>query len=267
MAWFDDPHEYYREGLDDTVGISQGDIVIGPTAVIVHGTAETDVAAPADLDIVREVTLWRSAEEVDLPGAPSLAAQVRWGLAMVLPHPCALEKERNEVVHELTSAGTDLQAAKAKASGDPELDRYVAIAPVRAYDGMPDARAAPIARGDALGSFPIVARGDMPATYVDFSQISTVRWELLSTRQRVAGLSELAVAHLRHRLATYFAYRAKSKLGTVEAAVGQRIVEVNATPTNRKLTVSLILENGTTLVLEGDRRPDAPPGPERPARG
>jgi hypothetical protein len=97
--------------------------------------------------------------------------------------------------------------------------------------------------------------------------MSTVRWELLSTRQRIGALSDLAVAHLRHRLATYFAYRAKSKLGTVEAAVGQRIVEVNATPTARRLTVSLILENGDTLVLEGDRRPETPPGPERPARG
>ena len=266
MAWFDDPFEFYRETLDETVPVSQGDIVIAPTAVIMHGVAGADVAAPADLDSVREVTLWRAAEEVNLPRAPSLSAQIRWGLAMVLPHPCALEKEWNERVYELTSAGVEPQLAQTQASEDPELDKYVSIAPILLYSGIPEARVIPISRGDVLGTFPIVAHGHIPAAYVDLAQISTVRWELLATSQRVAGLTEVVAAHLRHRLATTFAYRAKSKLGTVEAAVGQRIVEVSATPTARKLTVSLILENGTTLVLEGDRHAEAAPGPERPAR-
>jgi len=185
---------------------------------------------------------------------------------MVLPHPCAMEKEWNERVAELVAAGKTVEGAQAEANTDVDLDKYVALATVRSYEGVSESRAALINRGDWLGAFPIVAHGAIPASYVDFSQISTVRWDLL-THQRVSALSDLAAAHLRHRLATYFAYRAKSKLGAVEAAIGQRIVEVNATPTNRKLTVSLILENGTTLVLEGDRRPEAPPGPERPARG
>lgn len=266
MAWFDDPGQYYRSDLDNSLPLSQGDIVIAPTAVIRPDTADSDVAAPAELDVVRRVTLWRSGDEVELPGAPSLSADVRWGLAMILPHPCALEKEWNERVQELMSDGMDRDTAISEACADPELDPHVALAPIRSYDGMPQHRAALIARGDPLGSFPIVCNGMIPASYVDFTQLSTVRWELLAPELRLASLSDLATAHLRHRLATYFAYRAKSKLGDIEAAVNQRIVAVSTTPTARRLTVSFILEDGSTLTLEGDRRPEPPRGPERPAR-
>jgi hypothetical protein len=267
MAWFDDPNVYFRNPLEPTRAISQGDIVVAPTAIITPGTADTDVAAPSDFHVVRHVTLWRAADNVELPGAPSLSAEVRWGLAMVVPHNCALEKEWNERVAELVAGGTPEDQAQAEASDDIELDPYIGIAPILAYSALSQERAEAIARGNPLGSFPIPAGGAIPASYVDLSQMTTVRWELIAKPQRLAALSDLAAAHLGHRLAVYYAYRAKSKLDELEAAVGQRIVSLVSTPTARRLMVGLVLEDGSTLTLEGDRQPSAPAGPDRPSRG
>jgi hypothetical protein len=267
MAWFDDANIYFRRPLDATRSISQGDIVIAPSAVIFPGTADSDVAAPSDIDSQRRVTLWRSQDEVDLPAAPSLSADVRWGLVMVMPHNCALEKEWNERIQDLVDQGSSLDEAEARATADPEVDAYVVVAPVMAYDGLPETRAAAITRGEPLGSFPIPTDGQIPSSYVDLARMTTVRWELLSRNQRLGALSDLATAHLGHRLATYFAYRSKSKLDEIEAAIGQRIVNITTTPSVRRLMVGLILEDGSTLTLEGNRGASAPPGPERPARG
>ncbi len=267
MAWFDDPNLYFRNPLDPARAISQGDIVIAPTAVITPGTADTDVAAPSDLDVVRHVTIWRSTDDVELPGAPSLSAKVRWGLAMVVPHNCALEKEWHERVAELVASGTIKNEAQDEASQDPDLDPYVGIAPILAYSSLSKERADRIATGNPLGSFPIPQSNVVPASYVDLSQTTTLRWELIAKQQRLAALSELAAAHLGHRLAMHYAYRAKSKIDELESAVGQRIISITSTPTARRLIVGFVLEDGSTLTLEADRNPSAQAGTDRPARG
>jgi len=267
MAWFDECDKYFLADLDDARALFQGDIIIAPTAVIVPGVADTDIAAPSELDVVRRVTLWRASETVDLPGAPSLSADVRWGLAMVLPHSCALEKEWNERIQELIATGMGKSEAEGEATADPNLDSRIAIAPVLACDGLGAERVAAVSRGESLGFFPVPSDGRIPQSYVDFNQISTVRWEVLSRKQRLTALSDLSRAHLGHRLATFFAYREKSTLGEIEAAVGQRIVDVNATPTAKRLTVALILEDGSTLILEGERGQTRQAGADRPARG
>jgi len=266
MPWFDDPATFYRTDVDETTPLSQGDIVFAPTATIAPGTADADVAAPVALDSSRRVTLWQSGSD-ELPAAPSLHAEVTWGLAMVLPHPCAMEKEWNDRVAELEKSGMPSEEALATANSDRSLDRYIAIAPVLAYGTMPRGKATSIGQGNRLGAFPVCGDTDIPVAYVDLNRITTVDYATIPVGTRLKALSELAQAHLQHRLAMYFAYRAPSKLGDVELAVGKRIDQVTCTPSATNLNVSLILEDGSTLTLTGDRRPGRPgPGPERPAR-
>lgn len=92
MASFDEPERYYRK-IDDGAPISQGDIVIAPTVVVRLGIAESNVAGPTELDAERSVTIWQAAVAQTGVSAPSLSADTRWGLAMVIPHPCAMEKD------------------------------------------------------------------------------------------------------------------------------------------------------------------------------
>lgn len=266
MAWFDEPAKYYRADLDFSMPLSQGDIVIAPTATIAPGTADADVAAPLELDSSRSVTLWHSGSD-ELPASPSLRADVRWGLAMVVPHSCAMDKEWNDRIAELEATGVAEADAIAAATADPSLDRFVALAPIFAYGNMPQRKAASIAQGNRLGAFPVCADADLPPAYVDLNRISTVEHTTVPVAMRIKGLSDLSTAHLQHGLAMFFAYRAQSRLGDIEQAVGQRIERVTCTPTATRLNVSLILENGSTINLTGDRRPGpAAPGPERAAR-
>lgn len=265
MAWFDEPGKYYRTGFDLSTPISQGDIVIAPSVTVAPGTADTDVAAPLELDSSRSVTLWHSGSD-ELPAAPSMNATVRWGLAMVLPHPCAMEKEWNERVAELEARGIPEAAAISAATADSSLDRYLAIAPILAYDNMPPRKATTIAQGNRLGAFPVCPDAGVPAAYVDLNRISTVEYTAARPGMRIKALSDLAAAHLQHALALFFAFRAQSKLGDVEAAVGEKIVTVTCTRNANRLNVGMILGNGSTLTLTGDRRPDVPAGPERAAR-
>src|SRR5580693_10700800 len=119
MAWFDEPARFYRDvNLHDP--ISQGDIVVAPTLAIGLGAAESDLVGPSELGSERRVTLWHSAG-YDGAAAPALFATVWWGLAMVLPHPCAMEKEWNEQVADLVEDGRTEDEAVSIATGDQTL--------------------------------------------------------------------------------------------------------------------------------------------------
>jgi len=264
VAWFDDPSLFFADANDRT--ISQGDIVIAPTVVVVSGVSDNDVAAPADIDIERRVTLWHGNDDVVLPGAPSLSADVRWGPTMVLPHPCALEKEWNEKVDELVSAGEDQHIAEERATAMGELDPYVVIAPIVSYEGFSEKKAESIRGGDYLSTFPIAPTNLFPSVYVDLNRATTCEWRLIPHEARVARLSKLAIGHLRHRVCAFYAYRSNSKLGDIESAIGQTIVGVHAVAKAKSLTVGLVLANGETLTLRGDPRPETHAGPVRPER-
>jgi len=45
MAWFDDPSEYYGAIGDNQQAISQGDVVLAPTAILIKGMS-SDGSAP-----------------------------------------------------------------------------------------------------------------------------------------------------------------------------------------------------------------------------
>lgn len=265
--WYDEAAKYYT-APNDAIALSQGDIVVAPTAILCQGEAESNVAAPTDLGQERLVTLWRGRPK-NQREAPTLFANVRWGLAMVLPHSCAMQKDWNEQVNALKRAGRSQAEAEAIANADATLDPFVVIAPVLTYDTLPDARHAATANGSRLGVFPVCGNDILPAGYIDFARLATVRQELAGVNYRVAQLSALTVGFLKHSIATYFAARSISRFDELSAAVGQTVVDVLPidSPKKDKIRVSIALENGLSLVLEGDARA-TPPGnvPERKPR-
>lgn len=266
MAWFDDPAQFYLDDIEAEMPLSQGDIVIAPLATFRLGIGEKNVAGPRDLNEARIVSIWQASLD-EWPAAPSIQSEVRWGLAMVLPHSCALDKEWNERVTALTSEGATQLQAEDTATADPLLDQFVTVSPLVLYDDSNARLSSNIAIGNRLGSFPVCADTSIPRTYVDFNQITTLHYSLLPTRRRIRALTEKAVAHLGARLAQHFAFRSLSGLREIEKALGQKIEQVTTTPGARKTTINFVLEDGTSLVFEGPHRDtNNEPAPQRPAR-
>lgn len=264
LAWFDDPAKYYA-APDDDVALSQGDIVVAPTIVIARSdNAVSDAAAPTDLGQERLVTLWHGKPK-SMREAPSLSANVRWSLAMVLPHDCALEKDWNERVVALIDDGRPQEEAEAIANADETLDPHIVLAPILTYDLLPEPRHASTKQGRRLGIFPVCASEHIPESFVDFTRISTVHHRLISINYRVARLSAIAVGFLKHAIATYFALRSKSRANEFAAAIGQRIADIQTSAAGNQLRLSILLDSGQTLIVEADPRL-ADAGPVRKPR-
>lgn len=269
MAWYDDPAIYYAPA-DEDVALAQGDIVIAPTATFFPGGGEPDAVAP-ELGGSRIVRVWRGADDDRVVVAPTISADIMWALAMVVPHNCAMEKEWNERVVELKDAGASQNDAERGANADPNLDVSVTIAPILRYEGLQPKRERSIRSGMRLSAFPIVGDGPIPDGYVDLNSMTTVHYTLVPTAQRVAALSELAQAFLQKKLAMHFAYRDDSDLNVVSRAFDRRIIDVNLVESpskkSRRVKVAMVLEDGHTLMLEGDApSTSGRRAPERPAR-
>jgi hypothetical protein len=254
MPWFDDAAQYYRELPANDQPLSQGDIVVAATTVIQSDAASSDVPGPTTLDESRRTTIWL-ASDAHFPAAPTLSARTRWGLAMVIPHGCALDKDWNERISDLIEAGHGRDEAIRRASEDPTLDPYVTLAPVRALASVDINKRAGIRMNRRLGNFPVCASDSIPEAYVDLTRLSTVHYTTLPGSCRIASISDLALAHFHFALTMNFAYRGLSGLAQLEDAIGHKIVSVNAAPrSGGRLIATFILENGSELVLEGSDR-------------
>lgn len=269
MAWFDDPAHYYGPGAET---LAQGDIVVTASGVF-HEASGPAVALAPPFGQAQDVALWEAAGGL-LPDAPALSITVTWGLAMVLPHVCALEKEFNERVAELTHGGLTQEEAERQANDDPSLDRFIAVAPLLLYDQLAPRRREGVRSGQRLGAFPVVAHAGtgIPEAWVDLTRLSTVERALVEVPglpHRLAALSDLAVAHLQFALARHWAFRDLSRLDEISRAVGRRIQSVTAVAAPKgRLAIGLILDGGDQLTLEGSARPEPPSdAPRRKARG
>lgn len=249
MAWYDEPANYFRDvQLEEP--LTQGDIITAPTAIIHNGLGDSDITGPADLDQSRRTTLWIPAGDA-LPAAPAFSAETRWGIAMVIPHPCAMEKEWNERIADLVGLGHNEADAIAQATADDTLDPYVTLAPILSYMALPQEKHRGVQTNQRLGNFPICPSGTIPASFVDFNQLTTVHYSSAPRRRRIAGLSTLAIAHLHHSLVMHFAYRGYAGLAKLEEAVGHLITDVQVNKRAKgKLIVNLILDDGETLTME-----------------
>lgn len=166
----------------------------------------------------------------------------------------------------MIEGGTPDDEAIRIATEDSTLDEYVTLAPIVSFGAMLERKRQSIAQGNRLGSFPVCPYREMPPAYVDLTRMSTVHYQTVPTNTQLSAISELATGHLQRALAAHFAYRSFSKLRELEAAVGRRIDRVTCTTTAKRLSVLLVLDNGETLALEGNRNPELRAGPDRAAR-
>ena len=188
---------------------------------------------------------------------------------MVIPHNCAMEKDWNERVAELVASGASQGEAEQQAGSDTTLDPLVTVAPILPYAGLSAKRERSIRSGLRLSAFPVVGNAQVPEGYVDLNAMTSVRYTLVLTEQRVAALSRVAQAFLQKKLAMHFAYR-DSDLDVIAKAVARRIVGVNVVEAPSKksarVKVAMTLEDGETLVVEGSAPAPRPTRvPERTA--
>jgi hypothetical protein len=263
VAWYDDRRLYY--GVPGEV-LAQGDIVVATTGVFEGDCGEVSPASPLYLGEERMVQVWLGSTRA-FPEAPSLGLRARWGLAMVLPHACALEKEFKDRVPLLVAAGHTQQDAELLANDDVTLDRFIALAPLYTYGELAPERQAGVQSGSRLGAFPVpenLSTG-VPRAWVDLRRISTTDVTLIDVEpMRLASLSPLAQAHLQAALARYWAYRDLSRYDELQRAFGQRITEIVPISTGKKMRVGFTLEDGTQLVFDASDKPLPPPS--APAR-
>ncbi len=263
MAWYDDPSLYYGAPADV---LAQGDIVVAATGVFEGDRGDVSPASPLYFGEERDIQVWLGSTHT-LPEAPSLAQRVRWGLAMVLPHACALEKEFNQRVAALVAAGHKQPEAEHLASDDVSLDRFIALAPLCTYNELAPERHAGVRTGARLGTFPVPENvpDGIPSAWVDLRRISTTDVNLIDIDpMRLVSLSPLAQAHLQAALAKPWAYRDLSRYDELQRAFGQRITAVVPISTGKKMRVAFTLEDGAQLVFDASDKPLPPPS--APAR-
>jgi len=258
VSWFDNENEYFQ----DAVGaLRQGDLVLAPTVVLEPGECEAPGVSPTVLGEERSVQVWKATKHL-LPEAPTLKAKVRWDLAMVIPHDCALEKEFNERVGELVRDGIPEEVAIEEASADRTLDRLVAVAPIRAYEETTPKRKEGIRTGQRHGTFPVPASPTycIEPGWVDLTAPTTLDRNFFSPNLRVAALTDRAADYLRASLARHWAYRDLTRADEISKAIGRTIVDIKAAPMAKdKLRLELFLDGDAgTITLDGSSKP-APP--------
>jgi hypothetical protein len=236
--------------------LRQGDIVLAPSVVLLAGheaVAVPDLPAPPRVGQRRFSRLWQ-------PGAvsmvPDVVAESLFAPVLVLSHECHLEKDFNEQVRALISAGMPQDEAVEAASMDPALDPFAVVAPLQPYSSVPPNRHAGIRAGDRIGYFPLDAvPGDGGDYVVDLGRTCTISVRLLPQRAKIASLAPDTVAELRFKLAETYAIRDLSVIAELQVMVGQRILHAEALPKSKKKSALVLhLENGEIVHLE-IRRP------------
>jgi hypothetical protein len=254
MGLLDDPTLYYT-----TVGsgpLRQGDLVLAPSATLYQDTeipaAQTLLAPPLRVGTTQHILLWQPQQQIS-----GLSAEVRWGLAMVLPHECAISRDFNRRQVQLRKDGFTDEEARKLASGDPALDPTVVVSPVIPMSNFPRSDHASILTGSRIGLFPVCPgprpeKPLVPQGVVDLGRASEISRQLIY--QRVARLSERARAVLRSKLVDQWAYRNLSLESEIAKAIGRKIVDARVIEKSKDLEVILELDDGTTLVLKQDQR-------------
>jgi hypothetical protein len=233
--------------------LSQGDIYLAPT--VIAWSAESFRAMPVVPPAPR-----RSGETVFVPAwgrssvsaAPLVTLATTWAPVLVLSHDCEIDKEFNEHVDVLVRGGMAEEEAEQQASGMPELDRYVLVSPLLAYDERELAaeRWEAVRAGQKIGYFPLpsMPRFENAEFFVHLSRICTVERRLLSPGYKVTSLTEPARALLRFKLAEALSSRNLSVVSKLEAAIGRQIADVRTLKIKRQdATVSLVMDDGSEV--------------------
>lgn len=261
------PGETYYDD-DDTAPLQQGDILLAPMTRL----ASVRPSGTGDMELIaRAGRTFAQVEASVTPPDPGLGGSVQveagWGPVIVVSHDCQLDKEFNRRYGRLRAEGMSKQDAVAAAEGDPNLDRWVMVAPVldlaAVAEGAADGQmAAAAGRGEIVGMFPVpshpgqgIAGGVADLTWVSTIDRHTVVARLASIGARARGEFRLALARTA-------ALRTPELGFFLEDIVGDRI-EAAEQVDGSTLTVELTLrKNGTIRLLA---QPGEPPagGPQR----
>lgn len=249
--------------------LSQGDVYLTPTVTVWSEEAFRAIPAippaPEEPGALVFTPAWTRTAAPLAPPVVTLAT--RWAPVLVLSHDCEIDKEFNEQVDALLRDGVPEAEAIARASGNPELDRYILVSPLLPYheQELAPARWDAVRAGQKIGYFPLppMAAYERAEYFVHLSRICTVERRLLSPAYKAASLSEQARSMLRFKLAEALASRNISIVSKLEAAIGQRITDVRTMKVKRQdATVMLVLEDGSEVQV-GARADQEFPVPER----
>jgi len=228
---------YYHEGASGPP-LQQGDLVLTPIARL-------ELEAGPD-DAWKELAPSR----YSVPPRDDLAGYgVRTGyaIAMLITHDCHLDREFLRRYEELRKAGKTKDESTREAESDPNLDRFLSVAPLVPLDSFhaePDA----IRRNEVLGLFYVPPREQVGIFEgaVDLTQRSTVERHLVI--DRIAVLTEPTRTALRYAVARVDALRTPAIGFELEAAIGKRILSVRPAEQMGGLVV-LELSDGSELEL------------------
>ena len=209
--------------------LRQGDILFAPVAHLVRGAAPARLAeTPRSVGERVFGGLWMAPGAGPVPPVDVLAT---WVPVLILSHDCELEKEFNERVADLLARGVKESEAIERASADPDLDPWAAVAPLLPLEAFEPRRHQGILQGQRIGVFPVPSLPHEAGAFaVDLFRVSTVSTELLGSSPKVASLDEASVHILRFNLSEAYASRDLSTLEELNQAVGAGGPEVFRTP-------------------------------------
>jgi len=252
---------FYR--ADDDAPLQQGDILLAPVVRLASdrqpGTGDAELVARAGGQFA-QVEASVSPPDPGLGGPAHLEAG--WGPVIVVSHDCQLDKEFNRRYRKLRAEGMSKRDATAAAEDDPNLDRWVMVAPIldlgSIADGPADEQlAAAAGRGEVVGLFPVPGHPDrgIAAGVADLTWVSTI--DRRTVVARLASIGARARGEFRLALARTAALRTPELGFVLEDIVGDRI-EAAEQVDGSTLTVELTLrKNGTIRLLAQPGEPQA----------
>ena len=260
-------HDSLREQL------SQGDIFVAPSVVLCD-LNDLEVSDNASLPPVvgerRPIRIWGRPEPQTEGAAPAVGAIVSWTPVIVLSHDCEIDKQFNEEIDRYLTdnPGSDEKEVIAYMSARGDLDRHILVSPLLPYveEFAPEWKHDSIERGVRIGYFPVpaVPQYNEDGFFIHLAQVSTVERGLLAPGYKVASLSEPARALVRFKIAEALASRNLSLFSKLESAVGRTIADVKHLKSrNSKVTVGLLLDDGTELQVDAKADPKGEVPPER----
>lgn len=237
-----EPGEFYS---DAEPALQQGDIVLAPV-----GRLETPPTPTAPSP--GALAAWQSLDSlvVELDDGsqtlPKLQLAGGYTPAMVVTHDCHMDKEFLARYRELRSDQRLTKGqAQQQAEADPDLDRFVAMSPLLAIDGLRPSRESLLAAA-VVGFVAVPPHDDFPESAVDLTYVTTVDRHAIV--HRYAVLSEAARTALRFALARSYALRTPQVGFELEEAVERRIHGVRRSERDPSM-VRLELSDGSELEL------------------
>lgn len=246
---------FYRP--DQAAPLQQGDLVLAPLGRL----AAPDAPTPSRWQgLEQDRHRFPFASEPELGAVDSLAG---YAPAIVVTHDCHLDKDFLERYRELRKTGMRKADAVAVAEADPDLDRFVTVAPLVPQTAV-RATSEAISEQQVIGLFgvPALTAANLPASAADLTFRATIDRHSIVTR--LAVLTEESRTALRYALARADALRTPAIGFELENAVGKRIREVR-TVSDNPLLVEFELSDGSAIRLVHQPTPVDQEGPGRTA--